>query len=428
MLKIKGEKASADVEAADEFVSNFPDIVADRYHPENIYNADETGMYWRCLPDTTLALDEEKLAFGAKLSKERITLLVCANALGTHKVDLLAIGKAARPRGFPKSRAALPLKYANSKKAWMTRELFEWWYDKIFIPQVEEFQERNGNKGDVLLVLDNAPVHHKDTDFDRKGGRFKVIFLPPNVTSLIQPIDQSIIAGFKKIYRSSLLSHVINFFENNPTKTLADYKQSFKLFNAIQEMKTAWDSMTKKALANGWKNILKNVQWQSEGELIFHNSLESVEIVEFLEEAEILVDATNKSPIFIALENDDIEEESAAIEEMWDEIDEQDPGYGLFQEDDIEKAIFGDCFNESEDEEEDEGYDEDDEVFEVMANPKVSHTEAVAAGIIFENWMRVNMREEDYIIMSRFVNNATLKSKEWPQKQPKIDQIFKTLA
>lgn len=58
------------------------------------------------------------------------------------------------------------------------------------------------------------------------------------------------------------------------------------------------------------------------------------------------------------MENDDIEEESAVIEEIWDDFDEKDPGYGLLQEDDIEKAIFGDCLNESEDEEEDEGYDE----------------------------------------------------------------------
>lgn len=38
--------------------------------------------------------------------------------------------------------------------------------------------------------------------------------------------------------------------------------------------------------------------------------------------------------------------------------------------------------------------------------------------VLFENWMKVNMRDEDCIIMSRFVNTATLKSEEWPQKQP----------
>lgn len=103
MLKVKGEKASADEEQAEKFVADVTNIVAmDCYLPENIYNADETGIFWRCLPDTTLALETEKQAFGAKLSKERITLLLCANASGTHEVDLLAIGKAKRPRGLPK--------------------------------------------------------------------------------------------------------------------------------------------------------------------------------------------------------------------------------------------------------------------------------------------------------------------------------------
>lgn len=59
MLKINGEGASADIEAADKFVTDFTGIVAGGYFPENIYNADETGIYWRCLPDTTLVLNEE---------------------------------------------------------------------------------------------------------------------------------------------------------------------------------------------------------------------------------------------------------------------------------------------------------------------------------------------------------------------------------
>lgn len=79
-MKIKGEKVSSDLEAAEQFKNEFPNIIADRYQPENIYNAYETGMYWRCLPDTTLTLAEEKEAFGAKLSKERVVLNKMVNA------------------------------------------------------------------------------------------------------------------------------------------------------------------------------------------------------------------------------------------------------------------------------------------------------------------------------------------------------------
>ena len=61
--------------------------------PEDVYNADESGLFFRALPNRTLALNSEKCA-GSKLSKERLTILFCVNMLG-EKEKLLVIGKAA---------------------------------------------------------------------------------------------------------------------------------------------------------------------------------------------------------------------------------------------------------------------------------------------------------------------------------------------
>jgi len=51
--------------------------------PDQVYNADETALFWRCLPTSTLASYAEKEAVGFKLYKERITVLPCANVSGT---------------------------------------------------------------------------------------------------------------------------------------------------------------------------------------------------------------------------------------------------------------------------------------------------------------------------------------------------------
>ena len=48
-LKICGEKASADHEAAENYIDEFAKIISDEnLSPEQIYNADETDLYW-CL-------------------------------------------------------------------------------------------------------------------------------------------------------------------------------------------------------------------------------------------------------------------------------------------------------------------------------------------------------------------------------------------
>ena len=56
-----------------------------RYKAEDVFNADETSIYWRLLPDKTHAI-AGKTCSGEKQSKERITVLVCANMTGSEKV------------------------------------------------------------------------------------------------------------------------------------------------------------------------------------------------------------------------------------------------------------------------------------------------------------------------------------------------------
>ena len=68
--------------------------------PEQRYNADETGLYWRLLPNKTLAHSGESNAPAHKQAKERVTLLCCANETGDHMMKVMMVGKAKNPRCF----------------------------------------------------------------------------------------------------------------------------------------------------------------------------------------------------------------------------------------------------------------------------------------------------------------------------------------
>ena len=61
------------------------------FQPVDIYNADETALFYQCTPDRTLAVKGEVLE-GRKQSKKRLTLLVGANMDGSDKLPLLMIG------------------------------------------------------------------------------------------------------------------------------------------------------------------------------------------------------------------------------------------------------------------------------------------------------------------------------------------------
>ncbi|GBN56331.1 hypothetical protein AVEN_33233-1 [Araneus ventricosus] len=68
------------------------------YDDRDIFNADETDLFYRVLPEKTLCLESEKCS-GGKSSKERLTLLLCCNTLEDFEIPIV-IGKAKKPRCF----------------------------------------------------------------------------------------------------------------------------------------------------------------------------------------------------------------------------------------------------------------------------------------------------------------------------------------
>lgn len=96
--KICGESASVDDKVCDEWKASLSEMIK-TYDPKNIFNADETALFYKCLPDKTYEFKKEK-CHGGKLSKERVTLLLAANMAGTEKLKPLLIGKSKKPRCF----------------------------------------------------------------------------------------------------------------------------------------------------------------------------------------------------------------------------------------------------------------------------------------------------------------------------------------
>lgn len=131
---------------------------------------------------------------GRKKNKERLSIALCSNADGSHKLNPLIIGKYAKPRCFKNINIHnLPIMYRSNAKAWMIVVLFQEWlqmFDQLVM-------NRHGGQR-VLLLLDNCPSHKLS---NMNLSCVDVHFLPPNTTSKIQPMDAGIIVAFKRHYR-----------------------------------------------------------------------------------------------------------------------------------------------------------------------------------------------------------------------------------
>ena len=120
--QVCGEAAAIRKDSMDPWLTQTLPEILTKYRPCDIYNADETGLYWRLLPDRTLAKKGETCP-GGKKSKERVTILVAGNMDGSDKLPLLVIGKCTKPQCFKNARH-LPVKYTSQKKALMTSSQF----------------------------------------------------------------------------------------------------------------------------------------------------------------------------------------------------------------------------------------------------------------------------------------------------------------
>ena len=117
--QLKGEAADADANSAKNFRKTELQDILKAYDKKDILNADETGVYFRAMPDSTYILKElKKQNKGFKTAKDRVTLLVCCNMAGERE-SILLIGKSKNPKCL-KHAKKLPLDYNFSSNAWMT--------------------------------------------------------------------------------------------------------------------------------------------------------------------------------------------------------------------------------------------------------------------------------------------------------------------
>ncbi|GFT14842.1 tigger transposable element-derived protein 4 [Trichonephila clavipes] len=112
--KMCGESLSVDISVCSKWQNSLSDLIKE-YEPRNIFNTDETGLFFKCLPEKTFTFKKEK-CHGGKHSKERLTILLTVNMEGSEKITPLVIGKSAKPRCF-KGINSFPTNYRSKKKA-----------------------------------------------------------------------------------------------------------------------------------------------------------------------------------------------------------------------------------------------------------------------------------------------------------------------
>ena len=231
---ISGESNSVNMITVNDWISNeWPRLHQD-YEEKDIFNADETGLFYKMLPNRTLAFKNDD-CHGGKMAKDRLTVLLCASMTGEKRLALI-IGKYMRPRCFKNQNLERIHYYAN-KNAWMKSDIFK---QELMKWDAELRQVRRK----ILLLIDNCPAH---PNLNEVLTNIKLVFFPPNTTSVLQPMDAGVIKNFKVNYRKLLVMDLIRCIDQK-----IDFKPS--VFDAIQMIEDSWNRVSAQTIQNCFRH------------------------------------------------------------------------------------------------------------------------------------------------------------------------------
>ncbi|KAG7157451.1 Tigger transposable element-derived protein 7-like 59, partial [Homarus americanus] len=135
-------------------------------HTEELTNEDlqqltehnETGLYWRALPENTQASRSEKSVPGRKLSKKRVSALLCANADGSHILSPVVMEDTRGQRTLRNLKKynfrSILFNFATSAKEVKARTLINAWKKLLYDIDEEHDFEKDATVEEVETWLE----------------------------------------------------------------------------------------------------------------------------------------------------------------------------------------------------------------------------------------------------------------------------------
>jgi hypothetical protein len=81
------------------------------------------------------------------------------------------------------------------------------------------------------------------------------VFLPPNTSGDIQPMDQTVIATFKRYYMRRTINQANRATDKEGGPTLKEFWKSYNIWNAVNNTGDSWAEIKKSTMNGCWKQL-----------------------------------------------------------------------------------------------------------------------------------------------------------------------------
>jgi hypothetical protein len=172
--------------------------------------------------------------------------------------------------------------------------MFQDWVKTCAIPEIKAYCSKQNLYFKALILVDNAPGH--PVYVDELCENVKFAFLPPNTTSVIQPMDQCVISNFKSYYFLRTFKLLIEKTDGADKLNMLQFWKQFDIKKAITIIRDSWDEVKPTSMNGSWRKL-----WP---ECVHKKSQKETEVAQVVHEIVTLAKDYN----FEGMEENDVKE------------------------------------------------------------------------------------------------------------------------
>lgn len=222
----------------EQFLSQVWPEVSNGYEYEEIYTADEVGVFYNASKGRIRKHTGRKYIHG--LNKDRFSIFLCTNITGEDRRRTVVCGTEDPLAHSHRDPKTLPVEYIRQSLAHFTTDMFE-----EYVMRWNEELKKKDDK--AILILDRASIHSK-----LPLSHLKLVFVPWKASTSLMPIKHGIFLKFREQFRKLVLQEKAMIVQRGIDRNLT-------CLEGLEMVHKAWNRVPHATIIEGFKLTGYNV-------------------------------------------------------------------------------------------------------------------------------------------------------------------------